>query len=116
MQLTTAPAVDPGPTVGIGNRAPRKSGSSPPTQSSRIDASHLERYCFKAEDELLADLTALLSAVRAADRSSVRRHSIEWGRDLTVRVSVRNLSLWRKPEVREALVGALGCLVRAGPQ
>ncbi|WP_139146919.1 hypothetical protein [Hydrogenophaga sp. PML113] len=59
---------------------------------------------------MLADLTSLLSAVRAADRSSVRRHSVEWGRDLAVKVSVRNVSLWRRPEVREALVGALGYL------
>lgn len=110
MQLTTAPAVDPMAPVGTGNGARKRSRSTRAAAASRIDASHLERYCFKADDEMLADLTSLLSAVRAADRSSVRRHSIEWGRDLLVRVSVRNVSLWRKPEVREALVGALGYL------
>lgn len=110
MQLTTASAVDPMTPAGTGNGARRMSRSSRAAAASRIDASHLERYCFKADDEMLADLTSLLSAVRAADRSVVRRHSIEWGRDLAVRVSVRNVSLWRKPEVHEALVGALGYL------
>lgn len=110
MQFTTAPAVDPRAPVGAGNGARRRPRSSKAAASSRIDASHLERYCFKADDEMLSDLTSLLSAVRAADRSSVRHHSIEWGRDLTVRVPVRNVSLWRSPEVREALVGALGYL------
>lgn len=110
MQLTTAPAVDPMAPGGTGNGTRRKPRSFQAAASSRIDASHLERYCFKADDEMLADLTSLLSAVRAADRSSVRHHSVEWGRDLAVRVSVRNVSLWRRPEVREALVGALGYL------
>lgn len=110
MQLTTAPAFDPMASPGAGNGARRRHASSPAAAASRIDASHLERYCFKADDEMLADLTSLLSAVRAADRSSVRRHSVEWGRDLMVKVSVRNVSLWRKPEVQEALVGALGYL------
>ena len=81
-----------------------------PASTTRIDASHLERYCFRADDELLADLTAVLNAVRAADRSNVRRHSIEWGRDLAIYVPVARLGLWRSQEVQQALVGALGYL------
>lgn len=93
--------------VGRHGRAAAVPGPAPVT---RIDASHLERYCFKAEDELLADLTAVLNSVRAADRSHVRRHSIEWSRDLAIEVPVARLDVWRNREVYQALTSALGYL------
>ena len=88
----------------------RRAAASPPGATTRIDARHLERYCFKADDEMLADLTSVLNSVRAADRSHVRRHSIEWGRDLAIEVPVARLDLWRSPGVQQALTGALSYL------
>src|SRR5690606_16426956 len=66
---------------------------------TRIDASHLQRYCFTSQDELLEDITSVIGAVRAADRSVVRQHTKGWARDLVVIVPVSNLKLWRSPEV-----------------
>jgi hypothetical protein len=104
------PGLGPAALANSATPALRKRPKAPEPPSSRIDASHLERYCFRSDDDMLEDLSSLLSAVRAADRATVRRHSVEWGRDLAVRVPVRNLGLWRRPEVRDALVGALGYL------
>lgn len=86
---------------------PRAAAASATT---RIDASHLERYCFKTEDLLLSDLTSVLNSVRAADRSHVRRHSIEWGRDLELVVPVARLDVWRSQDVSQALTAALSFL------
>lgn len=76
----------------------------------RIDAAHLERYCFRADDQRLADLTSLLAAVRAADRSNMRHHSTGWGRELAVKVAVSEPTFWRSTELNAALTDALDFL------
>ena len=79
-------------------------------QVTSIDARNLERYCFKADDQLLVDLTAVLAAVRSVDRSEIRQHSIGWRRELSIDVAVARLDLWRRPEVLAALLDALNYL------
>lgn len=77
---------------------------------TRIDASHLQRYCFTSHDEVLEDLTSVLSAVRTADRSVVRHHTKGWARELAISAPVSDLKLWRSPEVTRALADTLGFL------
>lgn len=89
---------------------PRTAASAVAADATRIDASHLERYCFKSNDKVLGDLTSVLSAVRMTDRSVVRRHGSGWGRDLAVSAAVNDLKLWRSPEVTQALADTLGFL------
>ena len=85
-------------------------GPAPAKHATRIDASHLQRYCFSSHDEVLEDLTAVISAVRTADRSVVRHHMQGWARDLAISASVSDLKLWRSPEVTSALADTLGFL------
>lgn len=93
------------------SRAPVSAPASSPSQSgTRIDASHLQRYCFTSHDEVLEDLTSVLSAVRTVDRSVVRHHTKGWARDLLVSAPVSDLKLWRSPEVTHALADTLGFL------
>ena len=47
-----------------------------------IDASHMATYCFSDKEELIDDITAVLSGVRTADRAFIRRHGKAWGRHL----------------------------------
>lgn len=91
-------------------RAPLTTASSPAKDATRIDASHLEHYCFASNDEVLEDLTTVLSAVRTADRSVVRHHMNGWARDLAITAAVSDLKLWRSPEVTRALADTLGFL------
>ena len=89
---------------------PRGPVSPPAKHATRIDASHLQRYCFASHDEVLEDLTSVISAVRAADRSVVRHHMQGWARDLAISSPVSDLKLWRSPEVTRALADTLGFL------
>ncbi|MGE4242090.1 hypothetical protein [Ramlibacter sp.] len=82
--------------------------SAPAKEATRIDASHLQRYCFTSNDEVLEDLTSVLSAVRTADRSVVRHYVNGWARSLAVSAPVSDLKLWRSPEVSRALADTLG--------
>lgn len=91
-------------------RTPLTISPAPAKDGTRIDASHLKRYCFTSNDEVLEDLTSVLSAVRTADRSVVRHHMQGWARDLTVSAPVSDLKLWRSPEVTRALADTLGFL------
>lgn len=94
-------------------RAPRLSTATVPARAkdaTRIDASHLQRYCFASHDEVLEDLTSVISAVRAVDRSVIRQHMKGWARDLAISAPVSNLKLWRSPEVTRALADTLGFL------
>lgn len=102
--------VSPSQTASAIGRRGQTAAVAASAPSTRIDAGHLERYCFMADDEMLADLTAVLNSVRAADRSHVRRHSLGWSHDLVIDVSVARLDLWRSQEVHQALIGALGYL------
>jgi hypothetical protein len=77
---------------------------------TRIDATHLQRYCVTSDDELLEDLTSILSAVRTADRSVIRQHAKGWARDLAICAPVSDLKLWRSAEVTRALADTLGFL------
>ena len=83
---------------------------APTKHAARIDASHLQRYCFASHDEVLEDLTLVISAVRTADRSVVRHHMQGWARDLAISAPVRDLKLWRSQEVTRALADTLGFL------
>lgn len=89
---------------------PRASVPAGAKDATRIDASHLQRYCFASHDELLEDLTSVISAVRSVDRSVIRQHMQGWARDLTVSAPVSDLKLWRSPEVTRALADTLGFL------
>lgn len=91
-------------------RVPLTTVSTPTKTAGYIDTSHLQRYCFRTNDEALEDLTSVLSAVRAADRSVLRRHVDGWARDLVVNAAVNNLKLWRSREVTRALTDTLGFL------
>jgi hypothetical protein len=91
-------------------RLPAAVAAPPAKDSTRIDASHLERYCFTSHDEVLEDLTSVLSAVRTADRSLVRHHTKGWARDLAISAPVSDLKLWRSPAVTAALADTLGFL------
>lgn len=93
-------------------RAPRAPvpAPAPAKDATRIDASHLQRYCFTSHDEVLEDLTSVISAVRTADRSIVRHHTKGWARELAITAPVSDLKLWRSPEVTRALADTLGFL------
>lgn len=96
-------------TEGARRRKPSRQPTSAP--QPRIDASHLERYCFRAEDEHLQDLQDLLAAVRIADRSNMRHLARQgWSRSLEVQVKVEKPDFWRRPELAGALVDALDYL------
>lgn len=95
------------------SRAPpssRANTAAPAVDMTRIDAAHLQRYCFSSRDELLEDLTAVLGAVRTVDRSVVRHHTKGWARDLQISAAVSDLKLWRSAEVTRALADTLGFL------
>ena len=83
---------------------------APAKDATRIDASHLQRYCFASHDEVLEDLTSVIGAVRSVDRSVVRHHTQGWARNLAVSAPVSDLKLWRSPEVTRALADTLGFL------
>ena len=87
---------------------PKGSALAPAKHATRIDASHLQRYCFTSHDEVLEDLTSVISAVRTVDRSVIRHHSQGWARDLALSAPVSDLKLWRSPEVTRALADTLG--------
>ena len=89
---------------------PKGLASAPAKHATSIDASHLQRYCFTSHDEVLEDLTSVISAVRTADRSVVRHHPQGWARDLAVSAPVNDLKLWRSPEVARALADTLSFL------
>ncbi len=93
-------------------RAPRAPVCAPvpAKDATRIDASHLQRYCFTSHDDVLEDLTSVLSAVRTADRSVVRHHTTGWARDLAISAPVSDLKLWRSQAVTRALADTLGFL------
>ncbi len=84
--------------------------SAPLRDATRIDASHLQRYCFNSQEEVFQDLTSVISAVRTADRSAVRHYTKGWSRDLAISAPVSDLKLWRSPEVTRALAETLGFL------
>lgn len=108
MELTTSsePSRELNPS-----RARRRDASDlRAVQPARIDAAHLERYCFLADDEHLDDLTSLLAKVRSEDRSVRRQHGTGWARDLEVKVEVAQPSFWRQPELNVALTDALDYL------
>lgn len=73
----------------------------------RIDADHIQRYCFSDGDPMQEDIAAVLSAVRMADRACNRRHSKGWTRDLRVEVPVFNLDCWQSTAVLTCLIDAL---------
>lgn len=108
MQQATPPVVEQFPFL----LQPQPCGGRPPSVNdrTRIDASHLQRYCFSTQDELLEDITSVLSSVRTADRSVVRQHTKGWARDLPISAPVSDLRLWRSPEVIRALTDTLGFL------
>lgn len=112
MLQATPPAAEQPPS----SLRPRPSRDRSPTavasvrDGAGVDASHLQRYCFSTQDELLEDITSVLSSVRTADRSVVRQHTKGWVRDLPIRAPVSDLRLWRSPEVIRALTGTLGFL------
>ncbi|HRI91030.1 MAG TPA: hypothetical protein PLS93_05170 [Accumulibacter sp.] len=108
--LTAEQSVYPLPSRAPHAERANVSVPGPALNPSRIDASHLQRYCFTSHDEALEDLTAVLSAVRTADRSVVRHHTTGWARDLVVHAQVGDLRLWRSPEVTRALAETLGFL------
>jgi hypothetical protein len=107
--LQTTPAIGEhsGPLL---SRAPKARVQSSAQEATRIDASHLQRYCFTSHDEVLVDLTSVLSAVRTMDRSVVRHHTNGWARDLVVSAAVSDLKLWRSADVTRALSDTLGFL------
>lgn len=88
----------------------RAPSPAPAKDATRIDASHLQRYCFASHDEVLEDLTSVISAVRTIDRSVIRQHMRGWARDLVINAQVSDLKLWRSPEVTRALADTLGFL------
>jgi hypothetical protein len=108
--LQTTPPVAEQSGRRLPSRAPKAPVQVPAKDATRIDASHLQRYCFTSHDEVLVDLTSVLSAVRTVDRSVVRHHTKGWARDLTVSAAVSDLKLWRSPEVTRALSDTLGFL------
>ena len=113
MQLQATPQVGEQatrPPLPPTRRDPRAAASASVKDRTRIDASHLERYCFTSHDEVLEDLTAVISAVRSVDRSVVRQHTTGWARDLAISAPVSDLRLWRSPEVNRALADTLGFL------
>jgi len=91
--LTAEQSVYPLPSRAPHAERANVSVPGPALNPSRIDASHLQRYCFTSHDEALEDLTAVLSAVRTADRSVVRHHTTGWARDLVVHAQVGDLRL-----------------------
>lgn len=98
------------PRRSLARSIPKGPASAPAKLATRIDASHLQRYCFARHDEVLEDLTSVISAVRTADRSVLRHHMQGWARDLAISAPVSDLKLWRSPEVTRALADALGFL------
>ncbi len=92
------------------SRGRSRAGVATVNDRTRIDASHIQRYCFSTQNELLEDITSVLSAVRTADRSVVRQHTKGWARDLPISAPVSDLRLWRSPEVIHALTDTLGFL------
>lgn len=73
----------------------------------RIEADHIQRYCFVEGDRLQDDLEAVLAAVRMVDRACNRQHSKGWARALTVEVPVYDLGKWQSAEVMSTLTDAL---------
>jgi 7-cyano-7-deazaguanine synthase in queuosine biosynthesis len=73
----------------------------------RVEAEHIQRYCFVEDDLLLDDLASVLSAVRMADRACNRQHGKGWARALNVEVPVYDLPKWQLVEVMDALTDAL---------
>ena len=112
MLQTTPPTAEQSarPLPARAPRAPRAPVPPPAKDATRIDARHLQRYCFASHDEVLEDLTSVISAVRTADRSVVRHHVLGWARDLAISAPVSDLKLWRSPEVTRALTDTLGFL------
>ena len=108
--LQTTPTVAEAPARPLARSIPKGPASAPAKHATRIDASHLQRYCFTSHDEVLEDLTSVISAVRTADRSAVRHHTQGWARDLAISAPVSDLKLWRSPEVTRALADTLGFL------
>ena len=105
-ELVTRPERAPEGRRSAAGGGPSNAGHSA-VHSPRIDAHHLERYCFKADDRLLADTTSLLAAVRTADRVNLRQHSKGWRRDLRVKVEVDTPAFWANPERKAAIADAL---------
>lgn len=92
------------------HREPRRARSSIKLKLGdqvRIEAGHIQRYCFVEGDQLQDDLAAVLSAVRMADRVCNRRHSKGWGRALNVEVPVYDLCKWKSAEVMDTLTDTL---------
>ena len=91
-------------------KAPRRSRSSYRLQLGehvRIEADHINRYCFSDGSALQEDLAAVLSAVRTADRAGPRLHGKSWARVLSLDIPVFDLQLWQSKSVSEALADAL---------
>jgi hypothetical protein len=92
------------------NKAPRRANRPIKLKLGdhvRIEADHIQRYCFTDSDSLQDDLAAVLSAVRMADRACNRRHSKQWARALSVEVPVFDIDRWQSQEVLDALTDAL---------
>jgi hypothetical protein len=92
------------------NRAPRRANQPIKLKLGghvRIEADHIQRYCFTDNDPLQDDLAAVLGAVRMADRACTRQHSKQWGRALSVEVPVFDIDRWKSEQVLDALTDAL---------
>lgn len=81
-----------------------------PARPASIDAQNLERYLFRSDDARLADLTALLSAVRYADRAKRRELTKCWARHIEVEVAVSDPPFWKRDELQSALTDTLAFL------
>ncbi len=92
------------------HRAPRRINNSIKLKLGdhvRIEAEHIQRYCFVEGDPLQDDLAVVLSAVRMADRACNRQHGKGWARTLNVEVPVYDLCKWQSAEVMDALTDAV---------
>lgn len=77
--------------------------SVPLGEGLSIQTGLLHEVCFTDVSPLSHDLSVLLGAVKCADRSIVRRHTLGWGRSINVVVPVYELGTWRRTEVAQAL-------------
>lgn len=67
----------------------------------------LHEVCFTEVNALSLDLSVVLGAVKCADRSIRRQHSVGWARQLNIKVPVYELGKWRDDGVVASLVDAL---------
>ena len=82
---------------------------APIGQVLQFDTQGLESYFFADWNPVLVDLLVVAAAVEFCDVSR-RRPEYSWSRRFDVRIAVHDPALWNRPDVREALEEALGCL------